>query len=115
MNLEPKTKKYIQDYTRRCSNKLISVVDRNGDEVISSHEWITQQDAESACMIERECVVKELNEALERERIASKIIEQKRLDFLELEAKADVWQSSLRDAKNEIKLLKNKIEELCKK
>lgn len=80
MNLDPKTKKYIQDYTRRCSNKLISVVDRNGEEVISYHEWITPQDAESACMIERECVVKELNEALERERIAAKIIEQKRIE-----------------------------------
>lgn len=58
---------------------------------------------------------KRYDEVVERERIASKIIEQKRLDFLELEAKADVWKSSLRDAKNEIKLLKNKIEELCKK
>lgn len=52
--ISDKTKRYIQDYTRRCSNELVSVADKTGKQTISHMEWLTVEDAESACLIERE-------------------------------------------------------------
>lgn len=49
-----KAKRYIQDYTKRCSNELVSVEDKTGKQTISYREWLTVEDAESACQIERE-------------------------------------------------------------
>jgi len=54
-------KKYIEDYTKRCSNELCSVESKNGKRVISYHEWINPENAESACNLER-------SELLERAR-----------------------------------------------
>lgn len=49
-----KAKQYIQDYKKCCSNELVSVMDEIGNKPISYREWLTVEDAESACIIERE-------------------------------------------------------------
>lgn len=49
-----RTKQYIQDYTKHCSNELVSVMDATGKHQNIYREWLTVEDAESACMIERE-------------------------------------------------------------
>lgn len=45
--------KFIQDYTRNCSNELCAVEDRFGKKVISYHEWLTPDQARSAVEIAR--------------------------------------------------------------
>lgn len=52
--ISDKTKQYIQDYTKRCSNELVSVMDETDKHQNIYKEWLTVEDAESACMIERE-------------------------------------------------------------
>ena len=49
-----KAEKFIQDYTRNCSNELISVESRAGKEVVSYHEWLTPNQAKRAIEIARE-------------------------------------------------------------
>ena len=49
-----KAEKFIQDYTRNCSNELIAVESRAGKEVISYHEWLTPDQARSAVEIAKE-------------------------------------------------------------
>ena len=49
-----KAEKFIQDYTRTCSNELIAVESRAGKEVVSYHEWLTPDQARSAVEIARE-------------------------------------------------------------
>lgn len=49
-----KAEKFIQDYTRNCSNELISVESRVGKEVVSYHEWLTPDQARSAVEIAKE-------------------------------------------------------------
>ena len=58
--ISDKAKRYIQDYTRRCSNELVSVEDKTGKQTISHMEWLTVEDAESACLIEREEVLRDV-------------------------------------------------------
>ena len=48
-----KAEKFIQDYTRRCSNELIAVESRVGKEVVSYHEWLTPDQARRAVEITR--------------------------------------------------------------
>lgn len=56
------TKKYIEDYTKRCSNELCSVESKNGKRVISYHEWIYPEHAESACEIEKSEFIKKAHD-----------------------------------------------------
>lgn len=49
-----KAEKFIQDYTRNCSNELCAVEDRFGKEVISYHDWLTPDQARKAVEIARE-------------------------------------------------------------
>ena len=49
-----KAEKFIQDYTRNCSNELCAVEDRFGKKVISYHEWLTPDQARSAVEIAKE-------------------------------------------------------------
>ena len=49
-----KAEKFIQDYTRNCSNELCAVEDRFGKKVISYHEWLTPDQARRAVEIARE-------------------------------------------------------------
>jgi len=46
--------KFIQDYTKRCSNELCAVEDRFGKKVISYHDWLTPDQARKAVEIARE-------------------------------------------------------------
>ena len=49
-----KAEKFIQDYTKNCSNELCAVEDRFGKKVISYHEWLTPDQARKAVEIARE-------------------------------------------------------------
>lgn len=49
-----KAKDYIEAYTKRCSNKLVSVESKAGKEVISYHEWLTPENALAAVEIAKE-------------------------------------------------------------
>lgn len=49
-----KAGKFIQNYTRNCSNELCAVEDRFGKKVISYHEWLTPDQARRAVEIARE-------------------------------------------------------------
>ena len=57
--------KFIQDYTKNCSNELISVESRASKEVISYHEWLTPDQALRAVEIAREETIKEVCEWLD--------------------------------------------------
>jgi hypothetical protein len=46
-----KAEKFIQDYTRNCSNELIAVESRAGKEVVSYHDWLTPDQARRAVEI----------------------------------------------------------------
>lgn len=46
--------KFIQDYTKKCSNELCAVEDRFGKKVISYHDWLTPDQARRAVEIARE-------------------------------------------------------------
>ena len=49
-----RAEKFIQNYTRNCSNELCAVEDRFGKKVISYHEWLTPGQARRAVEIARE-------------------------------------------------------------
>ena len=49
--------KFIQDYTRNCSNELCAVEDKFGKKVISYHEWLTPDQARRAVEIAREEII----------------------------------------------------------
>lgn len=57
--ISDRTNKYIQDYKKCCSNELVSVEDNTDNQPISYREWLTVEDAEVACLIEREEVLRE--------------------------------------------------------
>ena len=54
MEISKRVEKFIEDYTRNCSNELCAVEDRFGKKVISYHEWLTPDQARSAVEIARE-------------------------------------------------------------
>ena len=56
-----KAEKFIQDYTRNCSNELCAVEDRFGKKVISYHEWLTPDQARRAVEIAREEMIEWIN------------------------------------------------------
>ena len=49
-----KAEKFIQDYTKNCSNELCSVEDKYGKKVISYYKWLTPDQARRAVEIARE-------------------------------------------------------------
>ena len=49
-----KTKKYIQDYTKHCSNEITSLYDICENHLNIYEGWLTVENAETACIIERE-------------------------------------------------------------
>ena len=55
-----KAEKFIQNCTRNCSNVLISVESRAGEEVISYNEWLTPDQALRAVEIAREEMIEKL-------------------------------------------------------
>lgn len=55
-----KAEKFIQDYTKNCSNELCAVEDRFGKKVISYHEWLTPDQARKAVEIAREEMIDKL-------------------------------------------------------
>lgn len=55
-----KAKKYIQDYTKHCSNEITSPYDIVANHLNIYEGWLTVDNAESACMIEREEVLREV-------------------------------------------------------
>lgn len=59
-----RAEKFIEDYTRGCSNELCAVEDRYGKKVISYHEWLTPEQALRAVKIEREEVIEKVVEWL---------------------------------------------------
>ena len=60
-----KAEKFIQDYTRNCSNELCAVEDRFGKKVISYHEWLTPDQARRAVEIAREEITEKACEYLD--------------------------------------------------
>ncbi len=52
-----KAEKFIEDYTKSCSNELIAVESRAGKEVVSYHDWLTPDQALRAVEIERKELV----------------------------------------------------------
>ena len=59
-----KAEKFIQDYTKNCSNELCAVEDKFGKKVISYHKWLTPDQALRAVEIAREEIYEWLNEKL---------------------------------------------------
>lgn len=57
-----KAEKFIQDYTKNCSNELCAVEDKFGKKVISYHEWLTPDQARRAVEIAREETIKKVCE-----------------------------------------------------
>ena len=49
-----RVEKYIQDYTRGCSNELSAVEYSDGRKVTEYHEWLTPDNARSLAKIARE-------------------------------------------------------------
>ena len=49
-----KAEKFIEDYTRNCSNELGAVESRTGKEIISYYSWLTPDQALRAVEIARE-------------------------------------------------------------
>ena len=60
-----KAEKFIQDYTRNCSNELCAVEDRFEKKVISYHEWLTPDQALRAVEIAREEMIEKACEYLD--------------------------------------------------
>lgn len=58
-----KIEKYINDYTKKCSNELCSVEDRYGKTVISYREWLTPDQALRAAEIAKEETIEKACEA----------------------------------------------------
>jgi hypothetical protein len=57
-----KAEKFIQDYTKNCSNELCAVEDKFGKKVISYHKWLTPDQALRAVEIAREEIYEWLQE-----------------------------------------------------
>jgi hypothetical protein len=85
--------KFIQDYTKNCSNELCAVEDRFGKKVISYHEWLTPDDTRKAVEIAREETIKEVCEWLDNHLI-------------------DYWSQSVTDGSGFIEDLKKHFESL---
>ena len=66
MEISKRVEKFIQDYTRNCSNELCAVEDKYGKKVISYHEWLTPEQALSAVKIAREEAIEEACKKLEK-------------------------------------------------
>ena len=49
-----KAEKFIQDYTKNCSNELCAVEDKFGKKVISYHKWLTPDQARRAVEIAKD-------------------------------------------------------------
>lgn len=58
--ISDRTEQYINDYMKCCSNELESVDDYVGKQPTYYREWLTVDDAKSACLIEREEVLREV-------------------------------------------------------
>ena len=66
MEISKRVEKFIQDYTRNCSNELCAVEDKYGKKVISYHEWLTPEQALSAVKIAREEAIEKACKKLEK-------------------------------------------------
>lgn len=51
--LSNKTKEYIKAYTKSCGNELVFPSTSSGWNAVKYHEWLTPENAESVCLIER--------------------------------------------------------------
>ena len=60
MEISDEAKQYIQDYTKHCSNEITSPYDIVANHLNIYEGWLTVNNAESACMIEREEVLREV-------------------------------------------------------
>ena len=76
MEISKRVEKFIQDYTRNCSNELCAVEDKYGKKVISYHEWLTPEQALSAVAIEREEVIEKACKWLEMNTCVFKSVEE---------------------------------------
>ena len=61
-----RAEKFIQDYTRNCSNELGAIESIEGTKVISYHEWLTPDQARSAVEIAREEMIEKFYDWLKR-------------------------------------------------
>lgn len=59
-----RAEKFIEDYTRNCSNELCAVEDRFGKKVISYHEWLTPEQALKAVELAREELIEKVENVL---------------------------------------------------
>lgn len=57
-----RAEKFIQDYTRNCSNEIIGGGWNNGEFVPLYHPWLTPDQARSAVEIAREEVINDIKE-----------------------------------------------------
>lgn len=64
MKISNNAKRYIQNYKKCCSNELVSVIDKKGNQPIEYREWLTIEDAESACLVERKYVISEVKKCI---------------------------------------------------
>ena len=55
-----KAEKFIQDYTKNCSNELCAVEDKFGKKVISYHKWLTPDQARRAVDIARKELIEKV-------------------------------------------------------
>ena len=58
-----RVEKYIQDFTRGCSNELSAVEYSDGRKVTEYHEWLTPDNARSVAVITREEMIDKACEA----------------------------------------------------
>ena len=66
-----KAEKFIQGYTKNCSNELCAVEDKFEKKVISYHKWLTPDQARMAVEIAREETIKEVCEWLDNHTMLS--------------------------------------------
>lgn len=59
-----KAEKFIQDYTRNCSNEIIGGGWNNGEFVQTFNPWLTQDQARRAVEIAREEILQEVKSKL---------------------------------------------------
>jgi len=55
-----KAEKFIQDYTKNCSNELCAVEDKFGKKVISYHKWLTPDQTRRAVDIARKELIEKV-------------------------------------------------------
>jgi len=58
--ISDKAQLYIQDYTKHCSNEITSPYDIVANHFNTNEGWLTVENAKSACMFEREEVLREV-------------------------------------------------------